>query len=542
MRRLFLTSLLVALLTGLAACAPATPASETTSEGDAEGQMLRLGVAAADLGTLDPHFAAGTNDRTVVDMIYNGLVRYVPGNAPEIEADLAEAVPEPTMNDDGTQSWTFNLREGVMCHPSGDMAAYKLTAEDAVYSLNKSADPERSAYASAYAGMTFEAVDDYTVDVTLDQPLSPALFLPSFTDYAGGFIVCSQAVEALGDEAFATNPVGTGPFMFDSYSAQEKVTLLANPDYFRGAPQLAGVEARYMPDFSSRDLGLKAGELDVIDGQNDSAWIAATDAEEGLTVDTFGPGEVATIHFNMTVEPLDNPLVRQAISHALDRDEFLALYAEEAGENVFTPVPFQFMDGGLTQEEVEAAGVYYEYDPERARELLAEAGYADGFSLEVNSSELEAYRRVYESMQAQLAAVGIDLAVNIVDHASMHSLIRDDANPIVVYVAFRPNADVYLTRFYLSDSIVVTGASPDTNFSHYDAIDDLILEARFETDPERQIELWQEAQVQILTDAASHTLHYQGQIYARQDNVNYGHELESALNLYPQITELTTIN
>lgn len=542
--------LLLVLALLLAACAPAAaPSGDAAADeggeamADEGGKMLRFGIAFADLGTLDPHFAAGTNDRAVVDMIFNGLVRYKPGGAPEIEPDLAEAIPEPEVTEDGKQVWTFTLRQGVMCHPSEATEAYELTAADVVYSLGKSADPARSAYASAYEGMTFEAVDDYTVAITLEQPLSPVLFLPNIADYAGGFIVCSQAVEALGDEAFATNPVGTGPFMFDSYNAQEKVVLTANTDYFRGAPALAGVEVRYMPDFSSRELGLKAGELDVISGLDDSAWIQSTDAEEGLTVDVFGPGEVATIHFNTSVEPLDNPLVRQAIAYGLERDEFLALFAEEAAENVFSPVPAQFMSGGLTEEEARAAGLDYSFDPDKARELLAEAGYADGFSLEMVSSELDAYKRIYESMQAQLSALGIDLSINIVDHSSMHSLIREDANPIVVYVAFRPNADVYLTRFYLSDSIVVTGSKPDTNFSHYTGIDDLILEARFETDAERQVELWKEAQMKILEEMIAHTLHYQGQVYARSSNVDYGHEtLSSVLNLYPQFTELTTIN
>lgn len=541
--------LLLTLALLLAACAPAAaPTGEEGATGDeaasgeSTGSVLRFGIAAADLGTLDPHFAAATNDRAVVDMIFNALVRYVPGNAPEIEADLAEAVPEPELTDDGKQVWTFALRQGIMCHGSEATEAYELTSADVVYSLTKSADAERSAYASAYEGMTFEAVDDYTVAITLDQPLSPVLFLPSVADYAGGFIVCSQAVEALGDEAFATNPVGTGPFAFESYSAQEKVMLTANQEYFRAAPALAGVEVRYMPDFSSRELGLKAGELDMISGLDDSAWIQSTDAEENLIVDTFGPGEVATIHFNTTVPPLDNPLVRQAIAYGLDRDEFLALFAEESSENVFSPVPAQFMTGGLTESEVTEAGLDYSYNPERAAELMAEAGYADGFALEVVSSELDAYRRIYESMQAQLSALNIDLTVNIVDHSSMHSLIREDANPIVVYVAFRPNADVYLTRFYLSDSIVVTGSKPDTNFSHYDAIDDIILEARYETDTDRQVELWKEAQVQILEDMVAHTLHYQGQVYARSTSVDYGHDLNSVLNLYPQITELTTIN
>lgn len=541
--------LLLTLVLLLAACTPSA-SNETESSGEPGeamseegGQMLRFGIAFADLGTLDPHFAAGTQDRAVVDMIFNGLVRFKPGGAPEIEPDLAEAIPEPETTEDGKQRWTFTLRQGVMCHGTAESEAYELTAADVVYSLNKSANPERSAYASAYEGMTFEAVDDYTVQITLDQPVSPLLFLPNVADYAGGFIVCSQAVEALGDEAFATNPVGTGPFMFDNYLAQESVTLTANQDYFRGAPALAGVEVRYMPDFSSRELGLKAGELDLISGLDDSAWIQSTEAEEGLTVDVFGPGEVATIHFNTSVEPLDNLQVRQALAHALERDEFLALFAEEAAENVFSPVPAQFMTGGLTEEEVSAAGLDYAYDPERAMELLAEAGYTDGFELEVVSSELDAYKRIYESMQAQLAQIGVDLQVNIVDHSSMHSLIREDANPIVVYVAFRPNADVYLTRFYLSDSIVVTGSKPDTNFSHYEGIDDLILEARYETDVDRQVELWKEAQEQILADMVSHTLHYQGQIYARSSNVDYGHdELISVLNLYPQITENTTIN
>jgi len=537
---------LASLLLIVVACAPAAPSGDTSSDAaesaDEGGKVLRFGISAADLGSLDPHFAAATQDRALSDMIFNALVRYKPGGAPEIEADLAEAIPEPEVNDDGQQVWTFALRQGVMCHASAETEAYELTSADVIYSLNKSADPERSAYASAYDGMSFEAVDDYTVQITVEQPLSAVLFLPNVADYAGGFIVCSQAIEALGDDAFKTNPVGTGPFAFESYSAQEKVMLAANQDYFRGAPQLDGIEVRYMPDFSSRELGLKAGELDVITGLDDSAWIQSTDTEDGLSVDVFGPGEVATIHFNTSVEPLDNPLVRQALAYGLERDEFLALFAAEAAENVYSPVPAQFMTGGLTSDEATDAGLDYSYDPERAQELLAEAGYEDGFALEMISSEMDAYKRIYESMQAQLSNIGVDLAVNIVDHSSMHSLIREDANPIVVYVAFRPNADTYLTRFYLSDSIVVSGAKPDTNFSHYTAIDDLILEARYETDTDRQVELWKEAQVQILDDMVSHTLHYQGQVYARSSNINYGHdELTSVLNLYPQFTELTTI-
>lgn len=561
-RRLMLLVLTVAIFALLGACAApaqqpaqpqqAQPETAQTAEMMPEETMpaapaatggekvLRFGLEAADLGTLDPHFAATTNDRTVVDMIFNGLVRYKPGVASEFEPDLATEIPQPTMDGD-KQLWTFNLREGVMCQAGPDTDAYELTADDVVYSFQKAANPDRSAYAGEYSGMTVEKVDDYTVNIIMDQPISPVLFLPKVADYAGGFIVCSQAVESMGDEAFKTHPVGTGPFAFDSYTPQDTIRLVANKDYFRGAPKLDGVLLRFMPDISSRELGLRAGELDAIKGLVDAEWMDQINAEEGLVADVFGVGEVATVHFNITVEPLDDPRVRKAIAYALDRDEFVALFGAPIAESVYSPVPAQFLAGGLTQEEVQEAGVEYAYDPEKAKQLLEEAGYADGFSLDLITSEMSGYRKIYESMQAQLAEVGINLNIDVVDHSTMHSLIREDVNPIVVYIAWRPNADVYLTRFFHSDSIVVTGASPDTNFSHYDQIDDLIEEARLTTDPDEQIALWKEAQIKILEDMVAYPLQYQNQTYARSEAVDYGHPLESSLALYPQITENTDI-
>lgn len=513
-----------------------------TPEPMAEPAILRVGQNAADLSSLDPHFATTTEARGLVDMIFNGLLRYKPGDGAfeAMEPDLAEELPTSEMVD-GKQVWTFTLRKGVMCHPSGSMPSYELTSEDVVYSLEKSANPERSAYAGEYNGMTFEAVDDYTVKITLDNPLSPVLFYPKVANYSGGFIVCKQAVEALGDDKFKTHPVGTGPFMFDGYSPQEKVTLKANPDYFLGKPLLDGVEYRYMADISSREAGLLAGELDVINGIPDIAWVEKMQGEQGFAVDVFGVGEVATVHFNTTKPPLDNPEVRKALAYAMDRDEFLALFGEPVAENVYSPVPSKFLAGGLTQQEAEDLGLAYDVDREKAKQMLADAGYPDGFDLEVVTSEMTGYRRIYENMQAQLAEVGVNMKVSVVDHSTMHSQIREDVNPIIVYIAWRPNADVYLTRFFHSDSIVVTGAKPDTNFSHYDKIDDMIEAARVETDPEKQVQMWKDAQVQILEDMVAYPLHYQQQVYARSDAVDYGHDLVSVLALYPGITEKTSI-
>jgi peptide/nickel transport system substrate-binding protein len=581
MRRLILLISLMTLVAVLAACAGATPETVTVVETvivekEVEGEtvtvvetvvvekevavevevekevvvtatpeamepvVLRYADKAADLGTMDPHFAAATQDRNLVDMIFNALVRYRPGDGSAFEPDLAEAVPEPEL-EGGKQVWTFNLRRGVMCHPSDEVPAYELTAEDVVFSLQKSANADTSAYAGAYNNMTIEAVDDYTVKIALDNPISPVLFLPKVSDYAGGFIVCKQAYEAIGAEGFKTHPVGTGPFVFDSYSPQDKVVLVANDAYFRGRPLLDGVDYRFMSELNSRELGLRSGELDVVNGAAEGIWVERMNQEEGIRVDVYGVGEVATIHFDTTVEPLDDPLVRKAIAYALDRDEFLALFGAPVAENVYSQVPVKFLAGGLTQAEIAELDLEYALDREKAKGLLAEAGYPDGFSLKMVSSERESYLKNYQSMQAQLAEIGIDIEIEVVDHSGMHSLIREDVNPIVIYVAWRPNADVYLTRFYHSDSIVVTGAKPDTNFSHYDQIDDMIEAARIELNSNKQEEMWKEAQIKILEDMVAYPLQYQNQVTARNVNVDYGHELKSALALYPQITENTRI-
>ncbi len=501
---------------------------------------LRIAQNTSDLRSMDPHFATTTQDRSLVDMIFNGLVRYKPGDGSVFEPDLATSLPTPKM-EGGKQAWTFQLRKGVMCHSSPGVPSYELTSEDMVYSLKKSADKNRSAYAADYAGMTVEAPDAQTVKITLDKPVSPILFFANVSNYSGGFIVCKKAAEKLGPDGLKTNPVGTGPFMFKSYSPQERVQLVANPAYFRGKPQLDGVDYRFMPELSSRELALRNGELDVVNGAPDKAWVDKMKGVSGVKVDVFGVGEVATLNLNITAAPLDKVEVRKAIAYALDRDEFLALIGPGIAENVYSPVPVKFLAGGLTQAELAAKGLDYKTDRERAKKLLAQAGYPNGFSMDLTTSEMTGYRVIYESMQAQLAKVGIKVNLKLADHATMHSMVRKDANPLVIYIAWRPNADVYMTQFLHSDSIVVTGKKPNTNFSHYNKIDGLIEQARNETDQAKQVALWKEAQIKVLDDMAVYPIQYQNQVYARSAAVDYGHELISVLALYPGIDEKTRL-
>jgi len=498
-------------------------------------QILRIAFDAADLKTLNPHYAAATMDRAVVDMVFNGLVRYKPGDIAQFEPDLAESYD---VSADGL-TWTFHLRKGVMFHPYDGNDGYELTAEDVVYSLNKSANKETSAYAGEYTGLSFAAADKYTVEITCENALSPSLFLPKVADYAGGFIVCKGAVEALG-KGFKTHPVGTGPFMFQSYSPMQKVVLVRNEKYFRGAPILERVEVWYMADVNSRKVGLGTGELDLIEGVREQLWVNAMKSEANTAIDVFGPGETEVEYLNATAGPLKDIRVRQAIAYAIDRNELLAFIGTDVATPQYAAVP-PTLAGGLTKAEVEEAGLLYDVDRDKAKALLAEAGYPNGFSLDAVITERVSYRRPYENVQAQLKRVGINLNLQVVDHSTYHSMIRDDVNPIVHYECWRPNADVFLTRFYHSDSIVVTGAKPDTNFSHYTGIDCLIESARVELNPTIQAMLWKTAALKLLEDVASYPLYILQFVFARRSVVDYGYELQSTLALYPQINELTRI-
>ncbi len=519
---------------------PVMPASSIPDSGKTPN-ILRFGIHVSEMGNLDPHFAAGSQDRALADMVFNGLLRYQPGNAPKIEPDLAEQIPGFEMIG-GQQVWTVQLRKGVFFHPGPQTAAYELTAEDVVFSLQKSARRQTCAYAGEYEGMRVVPVDRYTVRIIVEKPVSAILFLPKLTNYAGGFIVSKRAIETMGYERFKRHPVGTGPFLFSQYTAGEKLILKAHDGYFRGRPLLDGVEFDFIPEIERREARLMAGELDVIMGSGEKGWPEKMTRAAGIAVDTHGVGEVATVYFNIKMKPLDDVRVRRAIAYALDRKAFLDTTSKQFVGSVHSPVPAQFLPGGLTKTDAERLNLAYDPDIAKARRLLVDTGYPDGFALDLVTSEKRLYRTYYAQMRRQLSQIGIDCRITVVSHSSMHKQIRRTPKPIVIYVAWRPNADAYLSRFFHSDAIVVSGAKPDTNFSHYDKVDRLIEAARLEIDPQRQTQLWAQAQIRILDDMAAFPIMFTKQCYARQSGVDYGHPLVSTMALYPQFTEKTRIN
>ena len=488
--------------------------------------VLKIGTLSNDANQLDPHVSTKSQDKILFPWVFNGLVRFAPGSADlsKIEADLAESWKSSA---DGL-TWTFKLRKGVKFHSGYG----ELTAEDVVFSLNRASKKETSTAYKGYADFaSVTAPDKYTVKIVLSKSI-PSL-LGMVTNYHGGYIVSKKAVEKLGDN-FKTNPIGTGPFAFSEYQSKRQVTLVANKDYFRGAPQIDKIIYRYLPDEASRELAFKNGELDLIYGTREQRWVERIRKNKGVKVDIIGLGELRTLHMNITKGPLKDIRVRQAVSHAVNRDEMVAFVGQDVAQRSISVVPLGYL--GNTSDVP-----LYKHDLAKAKALLKEAGYPDGVTLKVIITKVASLRVPMEILQAQLRKAGIILDLEVVEHSAFHKLIRQDASPLVLYGAARfPVADSYLTQFYLSDSTVGTPTAI-TNFSHCDAADAEITAARSEADQTKQLALWKTAQQKVLTQTCSVPIFEQLIVWARTTKLDYGFEMKNSLSNGPILNEMTTL-
>jgi len=508
------------LATALALGAPGAALAQ------AQQGTLRVGMAAQDVGRLDPHFAVSTIDRVIVAWMFNGLVRFKPGSIDpaEIEPDLAERWES---SEDG-KTWTFYLRRGVRFQ--GNYG--ELTADDVVFSLRRAANPQTSAFSADFRAFeAVEAVDPYTVRIRLRDNVPSLLGL--VTNYSGGYIVSRRAAEERG-EAFARNPIGTGPFALDRVTPNQSAELAANAGYFRGAPRIARISYRFIPSDASRDLALQSGELELTMGRADPNWVNRTRQVPGVTVDVFGPGELAIVNLNTSRPPFNDKRVRQALAYGINRAELVRWRGPEVSREGKSLVPSGYLgfidDPGLLP-----------YDPNRARQLLAEAGYPNGLTVRVIQTQLPEMLNAMQVIQAQLRRVGINLDLQVVEHAVFHQQIRQDLSPLVYYSAARfPVADIYLTQFFHGRSIVGTPTAV-TNFSHCNQADSQIDRARVSTDREEQLRLWAEAQRILVAEVCGVPIFETLLVWGRRENLDYGYELRGSMSLGPLITEATRL-
>jgi len=520
---------------GVVLCPVSMTASGFASDG---GNILRYALHTSKLGSLDPHFARGSQDSTYTDLVFNCLLRYRPGDARTIEPDLVREMPRFQLIDN-RQVWTVSLKQGVVFHGSPFFPSHELTAEDVVYSLKKAGNPETCAYSGLYQGMTFDIIDDYTLTITLDKPVSPLFFFPRLANWKGGVVLSRKVLEKIGYARFLEHPVGTGPFRFKSYTPGGCLELTANPQYFKGQPKLAGVHVYFIPDNKEREAAFLGGLMDVIYGVGEPGWLEKMQAVDGVVVDVFGPGYTGMLHFNTSMPPLDDIRVRKAIIFAIHRRDLMSATSQRLVRPVYGPISSAVMPGGMDNDLVASLGLKFKTDPALSRSLLAEAGLAEGVDLEVPVSEKRLYRQTYERLKEELAKVNIRIHLKEVSHSLYHKLIRENTSPIVLYFTVRPDADSYLRGFFHSDSIVLTGKTPQTNFSNYRGVDSLLDNAVVAIDPEYQVRLWEQAQIKILSDAIVYPLFDINQCVVRKKAVHYGHPLISSPAQYPQFTEST---
>ena len=325
------------------------------------------------------------------------------------------------ISDDGLE-YTFHLRQGVKFHNGNDF-----TAEDVAYTFHrlltveggvntefidqiKGADELLAGETDTLEGV--EVVDDYTIKVTLKEPF--AGFLASISS-PGVSIYDSEATEAAGDQ-FGMDPavtVGTGPFEFSSWSFNNQLVLTRNEDYWKGASELPGVVIKIIPDTETQSMMFESGELDILDLDY------AADSVDRFT-ETYpdqivqGP-RVGIVYFTMNFnkEPFQDVRVRKAVQMSIDRQAILdALYGGrgQVEQGIF---PHGLIGFNPDQEEIK-------YDPEAAKALLAEAGYADGFDMEIaaDSSASDTMTMALEIVSDQLAEVGINAEIKNYDEST----------------------------------------------------------------------------------------------------------------------------
>jgi|SaaInl7_200m_RNA_FD_contig_31_921226_length_3069_multi_17_in_0_out_0_2 peptide/nickel transport system substrate-binding protein len=498
----------------------------------AEKQVWRWGHHTSDLDTLDPAFAVPDMTYSAGNGVLNGLVRLKPGTLAfdKLEGDLAESWD---ISKDGLV-YTFYLRKGVQWHKGYG----EFTAEDVKFTFDRLRNPKLGApYAAKFLTIKdVKVVDKYTVQIILNAP-STFFIMDQVLAYQAGMIVCKKQGEEKGLKNLGNDIIGTGPFMFEDYKAKEKITFVRNPDYFRGAPTLERLEMYFMPNVASRTMAFIKGDLDAIYGKRDSFWVEDVKKTKTVIVDAVPLGSGSALHFNMTKKPLDNLKVRQALALATDRNIFREFFGDIWHE-MTAPVPPSYY-ASLPKDKTPKE-LIYGYDIDKAKKLLAEAGYKDGFKLTAYITTKPYYKAIFEICQDLWKPIGVDFEIKVVDHTTFHANIRKDMNDVVIYYAGRaPVADSYLTQFYYSKS-AIGQPTQITNFSHYgevdadgdgkvDSIDGYVEAARSELNPEKQKQLYYDAQLQLLKHVPSKPLQELTKVFARHNWFDPGVEIEGSM-------------
>jgi len=479
--------------------ATSLPASAQV-RGEASAPVIDGGVYRRPLGsdpaTLDPARIRDIYGLSVAQQLFDGLVQF------DQTLTIAPALAQFWKASRDGLTWTFTLRKGVKFHHGREV-----TAEDVAYSLTRILDPAvksgsadlfasikgaqefREGKAKQVSGLT--VLDRYTVQVVLTEALVPFV---SVLAVGHAKIVPKELVEQQG-EAFGAHPIGTGPFKFVRWERAKEIVLAANPDYFDGPPKLSQVLYRIFPgeEFDAMYEQFERGNLEDSPVPTQGYRRVLTSAHS-----VYVKRPMFSVRFyglNTRIKPLDDRRVRQALIYAIDRE---ALVAEVYRDRYI--LARGILPPGMMSFDPNLKG--YVYDPRRARELLAQAGYPGGRGLPSipiwSGVKLEKLLQEHEQIKKYLAAVGIQAEFHYeTNWPSFSAMLAQGKFPIFLYAwsADVPHPDNFLFKLFYSRS--------PRNFTGYSnqAVDDLLLQAKRERDLQRQTDLYRQAEQVVLDDA-----------------------------------------
>ena len=449
----------------------AQPSTEATQSAEpVRGGDLTVGIAQDLDDTLDPHTMVSAGTREVLFNVYEGLVK------PDTQGNLVPAVASEYSISDTGDTFTFTLRDGVLFHNGNTV-----TVKDVVYSISRAAGLETGTplIDGFDAVASVEATDDKTVVVNLTEPNIEFLAL------------LTAGIIPDGNDP-TTEVVGTGPFKFVSRSPQENIILEKFDGYWGTAPYVDSVTYKIIDNSETLVMSLKSGAVDLV-AHLTSAQV--NELGEGFTIAEGTMNLVQALYLNNAVEPFNNIKVRQALSYALDRQGIMDFLADGRGAAVGSSMYPAFLKY-FRPELVD----YYTYDVEKAKQLLTEAGYPDGFEMDITvPSNYQPHVDTAEVIAQQLKAIGVTVNIKSVDWETWLNdvyLGRDYQSTVIGVDASMMTARAMLERF-TSDS-----GSNFTNFSdpEYDSI---FKEAVACTDDAQQVELYGELQTILTKDAAN---------------------------------------
>lgn len=506
MKRLSRSIVLLVIAAMLAACsskpaseptktpdpAPETPKQEQTDPNKpVVGGTFTKSLNYGDPGNLDPIMKSDVAARMVSMNILDTLIKYDPV-AKAFTRSIAE---DYAISDDGL-TYTFKLKKGVKFHNGRE-----LKAADVKYSFERPVDPKSASVAvNMFDGVSGveafkkgEATEisgivvkgDYELEIKLDQP--KATFLMDISNPAAG-IVPKEEVEKLGPD-FGQKPVGSGPFTFESWSKDDKIVLKAFTDYHAGRPYLDEVVFRIMKEEQTRDAEFQSGTLDAmtIGEALYKRYSADPERKKGLVEvpELF----TRAIHFNTTAAPFDNVKVRQAINYAIDKGPIVEKVLNNKA----------FVATGVLQSSSPGFNPNlkgYEYNVEKAKALLKEAGYENGFEFEVLVTSTTA--KWMEAMNTYLNDIGINGKINQMEGSTLLGRARSGDYQAVI---FSTGGDVdpvsFLGRFHSKNH----GSAGNVTLYSNAEVDRLLDEAAASGDQAERIKLAQQAEEIIVSEA-----------------------------------------